>query len=109
MPDQDIFCSIVNDETTRPLLYEDDDLVIINSKHPAADQHFLVIPKKHIQTVAQAEAEDAELIGKLILAAKRYVAEQGIADFKLIFNAGKYVEVPHLHLHILCGEMKDLP
>ena len=105
---EDIFCTIVNDQSMRPMLYEDDDLIIINSKHPVAEHHFLVIPKKHISTVAQAEAEDAELIGKMIVTAKSYASSQGITDFKLVFNGGKYVEVPHLHLHILCGQMQGL-
>jgi diadenosine tetraphosphate (Ap4A) HIT family hydrolase len=43
----------------------------------------------------------------MIVAAKKFAAEQGVHDFKLIFNAGRYVEVPHLHLHILCGEIKN--
>lgn len=104
----DIFCEIVANQDARPYLYEDDDLIIISSKFPTAEQHFLVIPKKHIDSVMHAADEDAITIGKMIIAAKNYTAQQGIKDYKLLFNAGKYVEVPHLHLHILCGEIKGL-
>jgi histidine triad (HIT) family protein len=104
----DIFCDIVANQDARPYLYEDDNLIIINSRYPAAEKHFLVIPKKHIESVMTAENADAEIIGKLIVAAKEYTAGQGIKDYKLVFNAGKYLEVKHLHLHILCGEMKGL-
>jgi diadenosine tetraphosphate (Ap4A) HIT family hydrolase len=55
-----------------------------------------------------ADKADAETIGKLIVAAKEYTAAQSIVDYKLVFNAGKYLEVKHLHLHILCGEIKGL-
>jgi histidine triad (HIT) family protein len=104
----DIFCDIVANQDARPYLYEDDDLIIINSRYPTAEQHFLVIPKKHIDSVMHATDEDACIIGKMIIAAKKYTAQQGIADYRLLFNAGKYVQVIHLHLHILCGEIKGL-
>jgi histidine triad (HIT) family protein len=102
----DIFCDIIANQDARPYLYEDDDLIIINSRFPTAEQHFLVIPKKHIDSIIHASDEDVDVIGKMIIAAKNYIAKQGIADYKLLFNAGKYVEVPHLHLHVLCGEIK---
>jgi histidine triad (HIT) family protein len=102
----DIFCEIIATADQGPFLYEDEQLVIINSKYPIADQHFLVIPKKHIDSVPRSGDEDFEIIGRMIIAAKNYAAKQGITDYKLLFNAGKYLEVQHLHLHILCGEMK---
>jgi histidine triad (HIT) family protein len=103
----DIFCKIISKEVLSEILFEDDSFVILNSLHPAAEHHFLVIPKRHIETIAEAEAGDEALIGKMVVTAKRFAVEQGCKDFKLLFNAGTYVEVPHLHLHILCGEMKN--
>ncbi len=103
----DIFSKIIAKEIPADFLYEDDDLIIMADKFPKAEKHFLVIPKRRIESVAQAQAEDASLIGSMIIAAKKFALGQGFVDFKLLFNAGKYVEVPYLHLHLLCGEMNN--
>lgn len=103
----DIFCEIIKDESNNLHLFEDEEIIIINSKYPVAEKHFLVIPKRHIESIVAIEAGDEQLIGKMCLAAKNFAATNGITDFKLTFNAGKYLEIHHLHLHILCGEMKN--
>ena len=108
MTNQDcIFCKIVNKEIESPIQFEDEDLIIIPSKFPAAETHFLVIPKKHIQSVAHVATEDQEVLGKIMLTASTFAEKQGIKDYKLIFNVGKYAQIPHLHLHLIAGNLQD--
>jgi len=104
---EDIFCDIANHKIEAPIKYEDDLFVIIPSKHPAAETHYLVIPKEHIQSIVHVGDEHAETLGKMMLLASKFAKEQGIKDYKLILNAGKYAQIPHLHLHILAGELED--
>lgn len=102
----DIFCKIINKEVDADLLFEDDDLVVIADIRPSAPVHYLIIPKKHISTVHDVEEEDVELLGKMIIAAKKAANKLGISDgYKLTFNVGKNggQEVDHIHLHLLGG------
>lgn len=101
-----IFCNIVNKTEPAIILYEDGELLALINKYPAAETHYLVIPKKHIHSIAQATVEDAPLIGKMILLAQKIAKDQGIEHFKLAFNAGKYASLPHLHLHFLAGDLE---
>jgi histidine triad (HIT) family protein len=73
----------------------------------------LFIPKKHISTVNELQAGDAELVGKLYLAAKQHAAELGVAEdgYRLVMNtnAGAGQTVFHLHLHMLAGRLFSWP
>ncbi len=102
-----IFCKIANKEIEAPIKHEDDSFVIIPSKFPAAETHFLVIPKQHVQSIVHVDNTHAEMLGKMMVLASEFAKKQGIEDYKLIFNAGKYTQLPHLHLHILAGDLKD--
>lgn len=102
-----IFCKIISTPAERMVVYEDDNAIVIPSKYPAAETHLLVIPKKHIVSVIQVGPEDQELVGALIAIASKTAKEKGLPDYKLIFNAGKYAQIPHLHLHLLAGDLED--
>ena len=102
-----IFCDIANHKIEAPIKYEDDLFVIIPSKYPAAETHYLVIPKEHIQSIVHIDEKHDALLGKMMVLASKFAKDQGIKDYKLIFNAGKYAQVPHLHLHILAGDLED--
>ncbi len=103
-----IFQKIIDKEEPAEFIYEDNDLIVIKSKFPAASTHWLIIPKKLIVSITEANNEDAEIIGKLNLTAAKLAIEKSISDFKLIFNAGNFLRVPHLHLHLLAGpEVND--
>jgi len=100
-----IFCKIVAGEIPAEKVFEDDDVLAFADIQPAAPVHILIIPKRHIATIADADEEDAELLGKLILTAKKIAAEQGLSGYKLNFNVGKDggQVVFHVHLHLLGG------
>lgn len=101
-----IFCKIVAGEIPAHKVYEDDEVLAFHDIRPMAPVHLLLIPKKHIDSLAQAEAADAGLLGRLLLHAPRLAAEAGLADgFKTAINTGRGggQEVFHLHLHIYGG------
>lgn len=99
-----LFCRIATKNLPAQLVYEDEDALAFHDIHPKAPVHLLLILKKHLATLADADAEEAALLGKLMLLAPKLAAEHGLHDgFKLAVNVGHGggQEVFHLHLHIL--------
>ena len=102
-----IFGKIVAGEIPSEFLYEDDHCIAINDVNPQAPVHVLVIPKRGIPRLVDAQAQDQELLGHLLLAAGKVAEQLGVADaFRLIINngAGAGQTVFHLHLHIIAGK-----
>jgi histidine triad (HIT) family protein len=102
-----IFGKIVAGEIPSEFLYEDDHCIAINDVNPQAPVHVLVIPKRGIPRLVDAQAQDQELLGHLLLAAGKVAQQLGVADaFRLIINngAGAGQTVFHLHLHIIAGK-----
>lgn len=108
-----LFCKIVNGDIPSDKVYEDDDVLGFNDISPQAPHHVLFIPKKHISTVNDIDDGDAELVGKLYLAAKQHAAELGVAEegYRLVVNtnAGAGQTVFHIHLHMLAGRLLSWP
>jgi histidine triad (HIT) family protein len=101
-----IFGKIVAGEIPAEFLYEDEHCVAINDINPQAPVHVLVIPKKEIPRLVDAEDHDGEILGQLMLAAGRVARQLGVGDaFRLIVNNGEGAgqTVFHLHLHIIAG------
>ena len=101
-----LFCKIVRCEIPARKVHEDDWLIAFHDINPARPLHLLVIPKKHITSLATATADDTEILGRLLAITGRLAAEQGSPDgFRLIINTGRigHQEVPHLHAHIVGG------
>jgi histidine triad (HIT) family protein len=102
-----IFCKILNKELSADIVYEDDKILAFNDIHPKAPVHILIIPKEHIISVDYLEEKNKEIIGELVLAAKRIAKTKGLSTgYKLAINVGKDggQEVDHLHLHLLGGK-----
>lgn len=107
MAEDSIFTKIINRELPSEILYEDDHCIAINDIAPKAPVHVLVIPKKEIAKLADAEEDDQALLGHLMLAVGRVARKLGVEKaFRLIINngAGAGQTVFHLHLHILAGK-----
>jgi len=66
-----IFCKIIEKQIPAKIIYEDNDVLAFHDRAPIAPVHILVIPKKHVASVANISEEDALLMGKLIYAAKK--------------------------------------
>jgi histidine triad (HIT) family protein len=103
-----VFQKIIDRELPGTIRYEDDQFIIIDSIDPRATTHCLVIPKKVISSIADITEDDREVIGKLFVCAVSFIRGQHLKDFKLVLNGGRYLHVPHLHLHILAGDMGDI-
>ena len=106
-----IFRKIIDGEIPSDKVYEDDEVLAFRDINPAAPVHILVIPKKEIVNLYDADEEDAELLGKLMLAARRVAVSQGLQDFRLVANngAGAGQSVFHLHLHVIGGRQLSWP
>jgi len=101
-----IFGKIISGEIPGDFIYEDEHCIAINDISPQAPVHVLVIPKRGIAKLADAQADDQALLGHLLLAAGTVARQLGVDDaFRLIINNGEGAgqTVFHLHLHILAG------
>jgi histidine triad (HIT) family protein len=102
-----IFCDIVSGQTGADFLYRDEYVSAFWDAHPAAPVHILIVPNKHIASVNYAEPEDAEVLGRLILTARKLAKEQGVDErgYRLVFNVGLEggQSVYHVHLHLIAG------
>ncbi len=101
-----IFCKIVRGEIPAKKVYEDDDVLAFHDIHPQAPVHFMLIPKRHIASLADATQDDAGVLGRMLALAGRLAREQGSPDgFRTIVNTGRIgrQDVMHVHLHILGG------
>ena len=106
-----IFLKIINREIPADIIYEDDISIAFNDISPQAPTHILVIPKKEIQKISEADESDKELLGHLLLVAKKITDENNIKDFRLVVNNGTEAgqTVFHLHIHILAGRTFGWP
>lgn len=100
-----IFCKIVNREIPSTLVYEDENVIAFNDLYPQAPIHIIVIPKKHVANVTEA---DAEMIRNIFEAINKIAVEKGIdkSGFRVVTNCGEDAgqTVNHLHFHILAGK-----
>jgi histidine triad (HIT) family protein len=110
MSDNCIFCKIVKGEIPSRKVYEDDELLAFHDINPAAPVHFLLIPKKHIDSLQNVTAADVPLLGRMQVLIHELAQEQGCrpgpeGGFRVVVNNGVEggQEVPHLHYHVLGG------
>ncbi len=102
-----IFCKIANKEISSEILYEDEFVAVFKDLEPQAPVHILIVPKKHIASLNDLTADDAELLARIVLAAQKLAKDNGIAErgYRLVNNCG--IEggqtVGHLHFHLLGG------
>jgi histidine triad (HIT) family protein len=108
-----LFGKIVAGEIPADIVYEDDDVLAFRDVAPQAPTHILVIPRRPIPTLNDLEPGDAELVGKLFLAAKKIAAAEGIAQagYRTVINcnAAAGQTIYHLHLHLLGGRPMQWP
>ena len=101
-----LFAKIINKQIPADIVYEDDLCLAFKDINPQAPVHLLLVPKKPLDMLASAQAEDQALLGHLLLAAGR-IARQFKIDgaFRLVINNGEASgqSVFHVHLHILAG------
>jgi len=101
-----IFCKIVRGEIPSEKVYEDDEILGFNDIHPAAPVHFMLIPKRHIASLADATADDAGVLGRIMTLTGRLAKEQGSPEgYRTIVNTGRIgrQDVMHVHVHVVGG------
>ena len=109
-----IFCKIAGKEIPSTIVYEDEQVLAFKDLEPQAPVHVLVIPKKHVESVAALQEEDKELAAHILvevipkLAKDLGVAEKG---FRVVTNTGEEggQSVKHLHFHLLGGRSMQWP
>jgi histidine triad (HIT) family protein len=104
--DDCLFCKIARGEIPSRKVYEDDEVMAFHDINPARPLHLLVIPKRHITSLATVVDADAPVLGRLLAVANQLATENGSPEgFRVIINTGRIgqQEVPHLHAHIVGG------
>lgn len=104
--DNCIFCKIARGEIPAKKIYEDQQMIAFNDIRPHAPVHFLIIPRRHIESLAECGEADAPLLGAMLAAVPRLARENGLHNgFRTIINTGSVgrQEVYHLHIHVLGG------
>jgi histidine triad (HIT) family protein len=105
-----IFCKIAAHEVPSQIVHEDDDVVVFRDTRPVAPFHVLVIPKRHVASLAEA---DTGLAGTVAVAAAKAAAAAGHAErgYRVVTNVGPDAgqSVPHLHFHVLAGRGLSWP
>ena len=111
MPDC-LFCKIIEGKIPAKKVYEDDRVFVFEDINPQAPTHVLLIPKKHIEGLNKADADDADILGYLHLVAAKLGRERGIEDgYRTVLNVGPNSgqSVFHLHLHLIGGRNLKWP
>lgn len=103
-----LFCQIGSGELAADVVWEGDDALAFRDIRPKAPVHVLIVPKKHIPSLAEIEKEDSAIIGNLFLAVKEVATQLGVLEsgWRTIINTRSHggQEIDHLHIHILAGE-----
>ncbi len=102
-----IFCKIISGEIPSKIVYKDNDVVVFPDINPIAPVHLLVVPVKHITSLATMTDADTPVVGKMVAVANKVAREQGLAEkgYRLTINYGEHGGqlVQHLHIHLLGG------
>ena len=108
-----IFCQIAAGAIPAQIVYSGSDVTAFRDLSPQAPTHVLVIPNRHIESIAELGAAEAELVGRLVAVANDVAQQEGIADsgYRIVANVGAHggQTVPHLHLHVLGGRTMTWP
>lgn len=108
-----LFCKIAAGSVASDIIYQDDQLLAFSDIYPKAPIHKLIVPRKHIATLNEAEVEDINLLGEMILTAKLLAKSLEIdqTGYRLVFNtnadAGQMIS--HIHLHLIGGRSLNWP
>jgi histidine triad (HIT) family protein len=108
-----IFCDIIADRKPGVKVYEDDHVLAIEDVHPRAPVHLLIMPKRHVPTLLDIQADDAVWVGAIPFVANRLARERGIADsgYRLVVNVkhGGGQVIFHVHFHLMGGRYLHWP
>ncbi|MGH1430752.1 MAG: histidine triad nucleotide-binding protein [Neptuniibacter sp.] len=108
-----LFCKIINKEIPADIIYEDEHVIAFNDISPQAPTHALIIPRKHIATLNDVQAEDEALVGHMVKTAATIAKQLGFDEngYRTVFNCNPHggQTVYHIHLHLLGGKPMGWP
>jgi histidine triad (HIT) family protein len=112
MSEDCLFCKIVGGQIPADLVYEDERILAFRDISPQAPLHVLIVPRKHVATLNDADEQDRELLGHILLTAKGIAAENGVqGGYRVVNNCGEPAgqSVFHIHFHLLGGRPMGWP
>lgn len=100
-----LFCKIIAGDIPSKMVHQDAVTVVFPDIHPKARVHLLIVPKKHIPTIADLEDGDEKIMGHLMRIAQKVAHDQQLSGYRLQFNVGKDggQEIFHIHCHLLAN------
>jgi histidine triad (HIT) family protein len=108
-----LFCKIREGEIPCDKVYENDDIIAFRDVNPQAPTHVLIVPRKHIATVNDLDEGDKDIVGNMLLVAKKIAADEGIAEdgYRLVLNCNSKAgqTVFHIHMHLIGGRVMTWP
>ena len=113
MPDDCLFCKIIEKKIPGSIVYEDDRVLAFNDINPQASTHVLIVPKRHIATLNDLQNGDDAIVGELVRRAAAIAKDRGIAagGYRTVFNTNRDAgqSVWHIHLHLIGGRPMQWP
>lgn len=107
-----LFCKIAKGELATEFILETDNVVAFRDINPQAPTHVLIIPRKHIASLAELEASDGSLMGEIVLVAAEVAKRENLEHgYRVVVNTGTHggQSVAHLHFHVLGGRSLQWP
>lgn len=107
-----LFCKIAAGDLPSSIVYQDEHVVAFRDINPAAPQHILIVPKRHLSSMEDLTSEDAQLLGRIFMTAKQIAHESGLEEgYRFLTNVGPDAgqSVLHLHFHLLGGRRLGWP
>ena len=102
-----VFCQIVAGKLPSDIVYQDEEMIAFRDINPQSPTHVLIIPRKHIVSLAELAEGETSLMGRMVNIANQLAKKEGVAQsgYRLVVNCGQEGGqlVPHLHLHLLGG------
>ena len=107
LPTECVFCNIVHYQREK-FLYDDDRIIIINTRTQSSRIHLLAIPKRHIRSEGDLRPDDIDLLRHMRARVKDFLIGLGFEDnAKIGFHKENFISVPHLHMHVIAGPYKN--
>ena len=107
MSEDCLFCKIIAGEVPSDKVYEDEHLLAFRDINPVAPSHILIVPRRHIAALDEAQSEDTDILGRLMLAARDIALQENLTNgYRVLTNVGPDAgqAVFHLHVHVMGGK-----
>jgi histidine triad (HIT) family protein len=106
-----LFCKICKHQLKSEIVHESEKLLVLKDINPKATTHLLVVPKKHIVSLADIKGKDWQIVSEMMQTGEKMAKEFDLKGHKIVFNVGKKggQVIDHIHMHLLSGDKIELP